>query len=73
MSKADVRAQWEGMGTADRLRELRVLCGISRKAAAEVVGMSHYTIKAWELGQCSPSADDYMRLVQHYLGLLRAQ
>ena len=42
------------MSFADKLRWHRERAGLTRREVAEKAGVSHFTVRAWELGQSEP-------------------
>ena len=48
--------------TAEGIRELRDRLAMTQATFAETVGVSVYTVRAWEQGQLAPGADKVARM-----------
>ncbi len=59
--------------SADELRQLRILTGMSQRAVADAIGVDKDTIRRWEQGESSPSIDDASELLEFYADACEGQ
>lgn len=54
------------MNIGDKLRDLRIKANLSRKEAANKLGIAHQTLGHWETSRTEPSSENIIKLAKIY-------